>query len=57
MNTEPCHCLYQLPLELLDAALNYCVTVHHDNPQAVAVMLDDLRRYPPTLWPWLTDYF
>jgi hypothetical protein len=54
---EPCYCLHQLPLELLDAALNFCVTVHHDNPQAVAVMLDDLRRYPATLWPWLTAYF
>jgi hypothetical protein len=54
---ESCHHLHELPLELLTAALNFCVRVHHDNPRAVCVMLDDLRRFPPERWPWLTEYF
>jgi hypothetical protein len=61
MNTatkpEPCHHLHELPLELLTAALNFCVQVHHDNPREVAAMLDDLRRFPPERWDWLTRYF
>lgn len=49
--------LWELPIDLLALAVTYCVQTYHDDPRAVAVMLNDLRWYPPDRWPWLTDYF
>ncbi len=55
--TQPPNDLEDLPAELKHYATRYCIEIHNDPPDAVGVMLDDLRYYETALWPWLTDYF
>ena len=54
---SPPFLLCELPIDLLALAVTHCVQTYHDDPRAVAVMLNDLRWYPPDRWPWLTNYF
>lgn len=47
----------ELPKDLVEAATHYCVELHGDGPEGVQAMLDDLRHYPSSDWPWLINHF